>query len=91
MERMRKVGLSEPMRMRQSLAQLERAFVDEMEQDREQAERLQRETALRARKRHLEKTHKRGSMRFGLLVLILVATAVLVTVAMFETLYYVMG
>jgi cell division septal protein FtsQ len=79
------------MRMRQSLAQLERAFVDEMEQDREQAERLQRETALRARKRHLEKTHKRGSMRFGLLVLILVATAVLVTVAMFETLYLVMG
>jgi hypothetical protein len=79
------------MRMRQSLAQLERAFVDEMEHDREQAERLQRETALRARKRHLEKTHKRGSMRFGLLVLILVATAVLVTVAMFETLYYVMG
>jgi hypothetical protein len=79
------------MRMRQSLAQLERAFVDEMEQDREQAERLQRETVLRARKRHLEKTHKRGSMRFGLLVLILVATAVLVTVAMFETLYYVMG
>ncbi|HEV7751023.1 MAG TPA: hypothetical protein VGO71_05760 [Baekduia sp.] len=79
------------MRMRQSLAQLERAFVDEMEQDREQAERLQRETALRARKRHLDKTHKRGSMRFGLLVLILVATAVLVTVAMFETLYYVMG
>jgi hypothetical protein len=79
------------MRMRQSLAQLERAFVDEMEQDREQAERLQRETALRARKRHLEKTHKRGSMRFGLLILILVATAVLVTVAMFETLYYVMG
>jgi hypothetical protein len=79
------------MRMRQSLAQLERAFVDEMEQDREQAERLQRETALRARKRHLDKTHKRGSMRFGLLILILVATAVLVTVAMFETLYYVMG
>ena len=77
--------------MRQSLAQLERAFVDEMEQDREQAERLQRETALRARKRNIDRAHKRGSMRFGLLVLILVATAVLVTVAMFETLYYVMG
>ena len=77
--------------MRQSLAQLERAFVDEMEQDRDAAARLQRETALRARKRQIEKTHKRGSMRFGLLYLILVATAVLVTVAMFETLYYVMG
>ncbi|HEY4097708.1 MAG TPA: hypothetical protein VGM33_19450 [Baekduia sp.] len=79
------------MRMRQSLAQLERAFVDEIEQDRDQAERLRRETELRARKRHLEKTHKRGSMRFGVLMLILIGTAVLVTVAMFETLYYVMG
>ncbi|HMJ36729.1 MAG TPA: hypothetical protein VK501_22680 [Baekduia sp.] len=79
------------MRMRQSLAQLERAFVDEMEQDRDRAERLHREAVVRARKRQLDKTHKRGSMRFGLLVLILVATAVLVTVAMFETLYYVMG
>jgi hypothetical protein len=79
------------MRMRQSLAQLERAFVDEIEQDRDQAERLRRETELRARKRHLEKSHKRGSMRFGVLMLILIGTAVLVTVAMFETLYYVMG
>ena len=30
-------------------------------------------------------------MRFGLLVLMLLATAVLVTVAMFQTLYLVMG
>jgi hypothetical protein len=79
------------MRMRQSLAQLERAFVDEIEEDREKAERIKREAERRARQRHLAKTHKRGSMRFGLLYLILVATAVLVTVAMFETLYYVMG
>jgi hypothetical protein len=79
------------MRMRQSLAQLERAFVDEIEQDRDQAERLRRETERRVRQRYLDKTHKRGSMRFGLLYLILVATAVLVTIAMFETLYYVMG
>ena len=41
--------------------------------------------------RHRERRHKRGSMRFGLLVLILLATAVLVTVAMFQTLYFVMG
>jgi hypothetical protein len=39
----------------------------------------------------MERVHKRGSMRFGLLVLVLIATAVLVTVAMFETLYAVMG
>jgi hypothetical protein len=79
------------MRMRQSLAQLERAFVDEVEQDRDKAERLRRDSELRARKRQLEKSHKRGSMRFGVLMLILIGTAVLVTVAMFETLYYVMG
>jgi hypothetical protein len=79
------------MRMRESLAQLERAFVDEIEQDRAKAERLRREAERRSRQRELAKTHKRGSMRFGLLYLILVATAVLVTVAMFETLYYVMG
>jgi hypothetical protein len=79
------------MRMRESLAQLERAFVEETQQDRVLAEQLRRQAVERARKRQIERTHKRGSMRFGLLVLILVATAVLVTVAMFETLYYVMG
>jgi hypothetical protein len=79
------------MRMRESLAQLERAFVDEIEQDRAKAERVRREAERRIRQRELAKTHKRGSMRFGLLYLILVATAVLVTIAMFETLYYVMG
>jgi hypothetical protein len=79
------------MRMRESLAQLERAFVDEIEQDRAKADRLRREAERRTRQRELAKTHKRGSMRFGLLYLILVATAVLVTIAMFETLYYVMG
>jgi hypothetical protein len=79
------------MRMRQSLAQLERAFVEETTQDRDRRERLRREAVQRSRKRHLQKTHKRGSMRFGVLYLILVATAVAVTIAMFETLYYVMG
>ena len=87
----REVACAQPMRMSKSLAQLERAFVEEVQQDRDRAERLRREAAERARKRHLHKTHKRGSMRFGILVLILIATAVLVTIAMFETLYYVMG
>jgi hypothetical protein len=35
--------------------------------------------------------HKRGTLRFVLLVLMLIATAVIVTVAMFKTLYVVMG
>jgi membrane glycosyltransferase len=79
------------MRMRQSLAQLERAFVEETQADRVRREALRAKAAQRSRQRHVEKAHKRGSMRFWVLVLVLVATAVGVTVAMFETLYYVMG
>jgi hypothetical protein len=77
--------------MRQSIAQLERAFVEEAEADRARREALRRHAADRARKRRLQRTHKRGSLRFVLLVLVLIATAALVTVAMFETLYIVMG
>jgi hypothetical protein len=79
------------MRMRQTLAQLERTFVEETAQDRDRSERLRREAIQRSRQRHLAKTHKRGSMRFGVLYLILLATAALVAFAMFETLYLVMG
>jgi hypothetical protein len=46
---------------------------------------------MRTRQRHIERSHKHGSMRFFLLVLTLIATAVIVTIAMFQTLYYVMG
>jgi membrane glycosyltransferase len=79
------------MRMRQSLAEIEEAFVEEIEEDRERRERRARRAELRARQRHIERTHKHGSMRFVVLVLTLIATAVIVTIAMFQTLYYVMG
>lgn len=79
------------MRMRQSLAQFEQAFYEESALDRSRRERLQSKAQQRTRKRELEKIHKRGSMRFALLVLTLIATAVVVTIAMFETLYMVMG
>ena len=38
-----------------------------------------------------KQVHKRGSLRFWLVLLTLISTAVIVTIAMFETLYYVMG
>ncbi|MCW2958047.1 MAG: hypothetical protein JWP18_850 [Solirubrobacterales bacterium] len=79
------------MGVRQSLHQLEQAFVEETIADRERREALQRQIVSRSRKRELDKVHKRGSLRFVLLCLVLIATAVLVTVAMFETLYIVMG
>jgi membrane glycosyltransferase len=79
------------MRMQQSLAEIEEAFAEEVEEDRERRERLARRARMRSRRRHMEKTQKAGSMRFALLVLTLIATAVVVTIAMFQTLYYVMG
>jgi hypothetical protein len=79
------------MRMRQSLSQLERAFVEEAQADRRRRERLFRQAREREHRRRRERTHKQGSLRFAVLVLVLLATAVLVTVAMFRALYLVMG
>jgi hypothetical protein len=79
------------MKMRQSLAQLEQEFRHETQQDRRRREHLRRHAVLRSRKRNVEREKKRSSVRFWLLVLSLIATAVIVTVAMFETLYYLLG
>ncbi len=79
------------MKMRQSLAQLEQAFFEETTQDRLRRERLRETAVQRTRQRQRERLHKHGSWRFAFLVLSIVVTAVVVTVAMFETLYYVMG
>jgi hypothetical protein len=79
------------MRMRQSLADIESAFYEQIEEDRARQARIERMASRRIRKRELDKVHRRGSMRFVLLVLTLIATAALVTVAMFQALYYVMG
>ena len=79
------------MRMRQSLAELEQAFAEELAVDRERAEKAVRHVTQRQRQRQIERVHKHGTMRFVVLVVVLIATAVIVTVAMFETLYLVMG
>jgi len=79
------------LRMRQSLAELERAFVEEAWDERDRREQLRRQAARRSRRRRLERQEKRGRLRFTMLVLALIGTAVLVTVAMFETLYRVMS
>lgn len=77
--------------MRQSIDEFEQAFVEETQVDRARRESLRREAVLRSRQRHIEKIHKRGTARFVMLVLMLIATAVIVTIAMFQTLAYVMG
>ena len=53
------------MRMQQSLADIEEAFAEEIEEDRERRERLARRAEQRSRQRHLEKAHKHGTMRYA--------------------------
>ncbi len=79
------------MRMRQSLAEIEEAFEQEIELDRTRRERLNKTAIQRTRSRRVQRVHKKGSVRFILLTLALIATAVVVTVVMFEALYIVMG
>ena len=77
--------------MRQSLSQLERAFIEESQVDRQRREALRRQAALRSRQRQIERVQRHSTLRFVALVLTLIATAVIVTVAMFQTLYIVLG
>jgi hypothetical protein len=77
--------------MRQSLAEFERALAKEISLDRHRRDSLRRTAEQRTLKREVERRHKRGSMRFVLLVLTLILTAVVVTVVMFRTLYLLLG
>jgi hypothetical protein len=79
------------MKMRQSLADWERAFVKEITLDRRRRDSLRRTAEQRTYKREVQRRHKRGNVRFFLLVLTLVMTAVIVTVVMFRTLYLLLG
>jgi cell division septal protein FtsQ len=79
------------MRMRQSLADIEEAFFEEINEDRERRERLRRHAEQRARHRRVARTHRHGTLRFALVMIVLLATAVVVTIAMFRALYLVMG
>ena len=79
------------MRMRQSLAQFEAAFREEAVEERLRRDRLRREAAQRARVRRAQRIEKRGTINFALLVLVIVLTTVIVTIAMFQTLALLMG
>jgi membrane glycosyltransferase len=75
------------MKMRQSLAQMERAFHYEAELDQQRREHLRRTAEVRTRKRKRERERKRSSLRFYALTLSLIITAVVVTAVMHGTLY----
>jgi hypothetical protein len=77
------------MRMHESLAEIEAAFVEEIEEDRERRERLQARAVRRERVRHLERANRQGSLRFAMVIVMLIATAIAVTLLMFQALYWV--
>jgi hypothetical protein len=77
--------------MRQSIADWERAFVKEISLDRRRRDELRQTAEERTLKRRVHRRHQRGSMRFALLVLTLIATAAIVTIVLFRTLYWLLG
>jgi len=77
--------------MRRSMAELEQEFIRESVQDRRRRARLRQQSAARSRQRRRYREYKRGSIRFVLLVLSMIATAVVVTIVMFEMLAWVLG
>ena len=79
------------MRMRQSLAEFEREFREEADEMVARRERRRREAAQRSRVRRKERVDKQGKLRFTLLAASIVLTAVVVTIAMFETLELLVG
>ena len=79
------------MRMRQSLAQFEAAFRQEAQESVVRREQLRQQAAQRSRVRRVERSKRAGTLRFAALCLAIVATAVAVTVIMFEVLAMVAG
>jgi cell division septal protein FtsQ len=79
------------MRMRQSLAQFERDFREAAVDSVHRRESLRKEAAERSRVRRKERVQKQGKLRFVLLAMTIVLTAVVVTVVMFETLALLVG
>ena len=78
------------MKMRQSLNQLERAFVEETTLERHRRESLRRTAQRRTATRRSERALKQGKARFLVLALTLLATAVIVSFVMFRALYLVL-
>lgn len=83
--------MASELRMRQSLDQFEVEFEREAALERRRREQLRRRAADRSRARRIQTTEKRGNVGFGVLLLALTATVVVVTIVMFETLAWLMA
>jgi cytochrome c-type biogenesis protein CcmH/NrfG len=79
------------MRMRQSLAQLEREFEHEAILERSRRAKLRHTAVQRTRVRRRERIEKHQKLRFLMLLGSIALTVVVVTWAMFQTLAWLMG
>ncbi len=79
------------MRMRQSINQFEVAFEEEMVLERRRRAQLRRRAANRSRERRKSKVETKGKVRFGVLLVCLSLTVVVVVIAMFESLALLMA
>jgi hypothetical protein len=74
------------LRMTQSLDEFEVAFEQEALAERRRRLQLRQRAADRSRARKMHATEKRGNVSFGVLLLALTVTVIVVTLVMFETL-----
>ena len=79
------------MRMRQSYDEFEVALQEATDLDRARRAQLRHRAAARSRARRIQSIDKRGNVGFGMLLLALSFTVIVVTIVMFETLALLMG
>jgi hypothetical protein len=79
------------LRMEQGLDEFELAFEQEAALGRRRRHQLRQRAAARSRARRIQSTEKRGNVGFGVLLIALTATVVVVTLVMFETLAWLMA
>ena len=77
--------------MRQSLDQFEVEFEQQAAVERQRRRQLRQRAVDRSHARRIQTTQKRGNVGFGLLLVALTATVIVVTVVMFETLAWLMA
>jgi hypothetical protein len=79
------------MRMNETMSDFELAFEQESALERRRRQQLRQRAAARSRVRRIADQEQRGKVAFGVLFMALTATVVVVVVAMFETLAWLMA
>jgi hypothetical protein len=77
--------------MHQDLDEFEVLFEQEATAERRRRQQLRQRAVDRSRARRIQTTEKRGNVGFGVLLLALTATVIVVTIVMFETLAWLMA